>query len=322
MDKQEIVVAQHGSLPAPVVTNTQWAERRKMFNEWVNTQLRDNVDFGKVPGTDKPTLLKPGAEKILQLYGCSVETETTHREQDITTGYLNIEVAARAVSIQTGMVVGVGLGSCSTYESKYRWRWENWKDKRNGPPADQGWEQASGKWGAYWRRRTENRDLFDQWNTVLKMAKKRALVDLALTISGASEKFTQDVEDMREDSAPTAEEHQAAAGDPPAKAEPPKAASSTIVVDGDQFNPTATRVEVVRSGNGQHWTRTGEAGAFMKRMAEKTGLTYATIQNAALNVGAITQYTGTLADAEKAVDDFVFEQSKAKTEPEPSQLTM
>ena len=301
MDKQEIVVAQHGSLPAPVVTNTQWAERRKMFNEWVNTQLRDNVDFGKVPGTDKPTLLKPGAEKILQLYGCSVETETTHREQDITTGYLNIEVAARAVSIQTGMVVGVGLGSCSTYESKYRWRWENWKDKRNGPPADQGWEQASGKWGAYWRRRTENRDLFDQWNTVLKMAKKRALVDLALTISGASEKFTQDVEDMREESAPATEEHQATAGDPPAKTEPPKAEA------------------VTPSGNGQHWTRTGDAGAFMKRMAEKTGLGYSTIQEA-MGVKAITAYTGTIEQAEKAIDDWVYEQSKP--EPEPEQLTM
>lgn len=307
MDKQEIIVSQPqrtNSLPAPVVTNTQWAERRKALNDWVNTQLREKVDFGKVPGTDKPTLLKPGAEKILQLYGCSVETETTHREQDIATGYLNIEVAARAVSIQTGLVVGVGLGSCSTYESKYRWRWENWRDKRNAPPADQGWEQANGKWGAYWRRRIENRDLFDQWNTVLKMAKKRALVDLALTISGASEMFTQDVEDMNlggEEEHPAPQSQQAS--------------------EGGQATTAQAKPEKAADGNGQHWTRTSEAGAFMKRMAEKTGLTYPTIQ-AALGVKALTQYTGTIEEATKAVDEFIYEQSKAAGEPDPEQLTM
>jgi len=308
MDKQEIVVAQHGSLPAPVVSNTQWAARRRDFNEWVNTQLHENIDFGKVPGTDKPTLLKPGAEKILQLYGCSVETETTHREQDITTGYLNIEVAARAVSIQTGMVVGVGLGSCSTYESKYRWRWENWKDKRNGPPADQGWEQASGKWGAYWRRRTENRDLFDQWNTVLKMAKKRALVDLALTISGASEKFTQDVEDMREESAAVTEEHQATTGQ---------------VVEGKApEQATENKPPAGNGGNGgPHWTRTGEATPFLQALAVKTTLTIPTLL-AANNIKSINQYTGTQAEFEATVNDWLAEQTGGKREPEPSQLTM
>lgn len=304
----ELIVEQErvSSLPAPVVSNTQWAARRRDFNEWVNTQLRESVDFGKVPGTDKPTLLKPGAEKILQLYGCAVEVETVRRDQDMATGYLYVECVARAVSIQSGAVVGTGLGACTSYESKYRWRWEWWNGK--GAPTGDAWETYQRRGGGTtWRRRIENRDLFDQWNTVLKMAKKRALVDLALTISGASEKFTQDVEDMP-NSEPVAETThqtgQAIEGRAPEQA-------------------TENKPPAGNGGNGgQHWTRTGEAGAFMKRMAEKTGLTYATIQNAALNVGAITQYTGTLAEAEKAVDDFVFEQSKGKPEPEPLALQM
>ncbi len=184
------------SLPAPIASIQQWAERRRAFNEFVNTQLRENVDFGKVPGTDKATLLKPGAEKILQMYGCAVMLDAVKRDQEPETGYLYIEFMAKAVSIQTGQIVAMGVGACSSWESKYRWRWEWWNDK-GLPDMAGGWEKFTKRNNTVsWRRRMENRDLIDQWNTVIKMAKKRALVDLALTISGASEKFTQDVEDQ------------------------------------------------------------------------------------------------------------------------------
>lgn len=185
------LVIQERTLPT-LVPAQQWAERRRQFNEWVNTQLREGIDYGKVPGTDKDTLLKPGAEKIAQAYGCAPMLDITVRDQDPETGYLYIEVAVRLVSISTGTVVAVGVGSASSYESKYRYRYE-WWNARADPPGDGGWERTrNGKW----RRRALNPDLIDVWNTVLKMAKKRGLVDAALTVSGASEKFTQDVEDM------------------------------------------------------------------------------------------------------------------------------
>jgi len=88
--------------------------------------------------------------------------------------------------------VAMGVGACSSYESKFRYRVE-WWNQDGDPPAGQGWERT--RRGA-WKRRSENPDLVDACNTVIKMAKKRALVDAALTISGASEKFTQDLEDM------------------------------------------------------------------------------------------------------------------------------
>jgi len=194
----EMEVVEVNSLPSPVVTLEVWAKRRSDFNRFVNEQLRRGVDYGEIPGVDKPTLLKPGAEKILQLYGCAVQLEVTRRDLETATGHLSMEFTAKAVSLATGQLVGMGVGSCSTYESKYRYRWETWKDKKSAPPAGEGWEQKTGKWGAYWGRRVENRDLADQWNTVLKMGKKRAMVDLALTISGASERFTQYIEDQAE----------------------------------------------------------------------------------------------------------------------------
>jgi hypothetical protein len=68
--------------------------------------------------------------------------------------------------------VGSGVGSCSTLESKYRYK----KDYQT-------------------KAKYENPDIADVYNTCLKMAKKRALVDATLTATGASDFFTQDVED-------------------------------------------------------------------------------------------------------------------------------
>jgi hypothetical protein len=44
--------------------------------------------------------------------------------------------------------------------------------------------------------RVENPDIADVYNTVLKMAKKRAQVDATLTAVGASDLLTQDLEDL------------------------------------------------------------------------------------------------------------------------------
>ena len=181
----------NSNLPAIKVTPEEWAARRQAFNSWVNTQLKAGIDYGNIPGVDKPTLFKPGAEKIAQLYGCSPLAEITRRDQDPTTGYLYVEVTVRLVANETGNVVATGIGACSSYESRYRWRWEY----TNTKPEEDGWQRHYNRW----RRRIPNEDLIDTWNTVIKMAKKRALVDAALTLSGASELFTQDVEDIGPD---------------------------------------------------------------------------------------------------------------------------
>jgi len=211
--KQVQVVERGGYLPMQQATPEQWAQRRQEFNSWVNTQLKEGVDYGKIPGIDKPTLYKPGAEKITQLFGCLPDMVVTHRESDTTTGYLYLEVTVELISLQTGLKVGAGIGSCSSFESKYRWRTEKWYAK-DAPPENQGWTYNT-KWGK-WTRRVQNPDLADVWNTVVKMAKKRALVDAALTISGASEKFTQDVEDMADESEQVVQPGQKAATQPQA----------------------------------------------------------------------------------------------------------
>ncbi len=118
MDTQ--VMVRESSLPVAIATTLQWAERRRAFNEWVNTQLKDGVDYGKVPGTDKKTLLKPGAEKVTQYFGTAPMVEVTHREQNLENGYLYLEVKVSLVSIQTGQIVGTPENCLRLLEQFYQ----------------------------------------------------------------------------------------------------------------------------------------------------------------------------------------------------------
>jgi hypothetical protein len=50
----------------------------------------------------------------------------------------------------------------------------------------------------YLTYKMENDDPWSLWNTVLKMAKKRALIDATLSATRSSGLFTQDVEDLKD----------------------------------------------------------------------------------------------------------------------------
>uniref|UniRef100_A0A6M3JB14 Uncharacterized protein n=1 Tax=viral metagenome TaxID=1070528 RepID=A0A6M3JB14_9ZZZZ len=279
MDSQ--IVVRESALPVPMVTVQQWAERRKMFNEWVNTQLKSGVDYGTIPGTDKPTLLKPGAEKIAQLYGCAPKAEVTLRQQDAATGYLYVEVRCDLVNIQTGQIVATGLGCCSSFESKYRWRWE-WWNSQTPPATDLGYERTrNGKW----RRRTENRDLIDQWNTVLKIGKKRAMVDASLSVSGASEKFTQDMEDFPAETL--------AQEDPPA----PAKVSEPAPVAAPKGNGGETPKPA-------HWSESGKVRAGFWAETGRRGLTNDQVHTV-LGHDHLAQYPGTRDEALALIDAWI-----------------
>ena len=63
-------------------------DKINQFQQVVHSQLKPKVDFGVIPGTgSKPTLLKPGAEKILMLMGVRSEYELIERVQDYDKGF-------------------------------------------------------------------------------------------------------------------------------------------------------------------------------------------------------------------------------------------
>ncbi len=213
----------------PTVQAAELVARLDVIRQAASEAMKENVDFGVIPGTDKPTLLKPGAEKLGVLFQLDVQLACTK-----TWGpgdHLTVEARATVFHAPTGARVGYGEGLCSTREKKYGKRQQQRTCPTCGKDAIiKGKVEYGGGWLCFKKRggcgakfidgyapvesqqvgEIDNPELPDLWNTVVKMAEKRARVDGVLAVTGASALFTQDIED----SAPHADEPTAPAGPP------------------------------------------------------------------------------------------------------------
>jgi hypothetical protein len=160
----------------------------------IQVSLKKDHDFGVIQGTNKPTLYKPGAEKILMMFGLTSEYEFLDKIEDFDKGFFSYSI--KCILTKNGQKITEGVGHCNTYEGKYRWRWV----KEYEIPSNISKDDLISKNDKYGRTifKIENDDPFTLANTVLKMAKKRAQIDATLTVGSLSEVFTQDIEDMKD----------------------------------------------------------------------------------------------------------------------------
>jgi hypothetical protein len=192
-------------------------DRKRKLVEVMQAVMIQDVHYGKIPGCgDKPTLHKAGAEVLATVFGLAPTFVVV--EKELPAGHREYRVTCTLSLIGSGTSLGEGVGACSTMESKYRWR----KDvsARKCPDCGVGVRKSKDKPEWYcWAKvggcgktfalnddaimsqqvgesKVENPDPADTYNTVLKMAKKRAQVDATLTAVGASDILTQDLEDL------------------------------------------------------------------------------------------------------------------------------
>jgi hypothetical protein len=157
----------------------------------------NGVHYGVIPGTDKPTLLKAGAEVLMSTFRIAVDPQI----EDLSgTDEIRYRVRCIGTHQTSGVVMGAGIGECSSNEEKYKWKKSNNREF-DATPEDRrrvkyGYDKTSRKEYEVKQIRTEPADVA---NTILKMAKKRALVDFTLTALAASDIFAQDLEDMPEE---------------------------------------------------------------------------------------------------------------------------
>jgi hypothetical protein len=137
-------------------------QRIEMLQQFVKEMMVPGIDFGLIPScSNKPTLFKAGAEKLTDVYGFSKQLEIVNRVEDWEKGFFHYEVKVTLVSKRNGHIEAEGIGSCNSKEKKYK-----------------------------------SMDSFSIVNTILKMAKKRAIVDAVLSATRSSGLFTQDIEDF------------------------------------------------------------------------------------------------------------------------------
>jgi|Deesub1362A_J573_1020465.scaffolds.fasta_scaffold00107_40 hypothetical protein len=172
----------------------------KTFQKLVRSQLKKDHDFGVIPGTSKPTLLKPGAEKVAKLLGLTDHFEIISEIKDWENGFFHFQVKVYLKSIKTGQIISEGVGEANSKESKFAYRWVRANKLPGGLDKDSlPYRYIKTRGGSVKLYRINNDEIYSQVNTILKIAKKRAMVDAVLSAGRLSELFTQDLEDMVED---------------------------------------------------------------------------------------------------------------------------
>jgi len=176
-----------------------------IIDEMTKAVMKDGMHYGKIPGCgNKPTLLKPGAEKLALAFQLTSEYEVTRDEMRDDNREYHIECKLYS---RGGVLIGTGLGNCSTMEGKYRFRTqltgeevpaEFWKtrDIELLGGSQYSYKKVDNVWMI--NEKIVHDNPADYYNTCEKMAKKRAFVDAILTCTAASDHFTQDVEDNPE----------------------------------------------------------------------------------------------------------------------------
>lgn len=182
-----------GNIHDMAVRLSEMKQKLDLVQKFFKDIMVKDVDYGVIPGTQKPSLYKPGAEKLCELYNFAIIIAEKDEEKDLKTGYYRSKLVIRLMHRGTGTLIAEGTGEANVYESKYRWRWVYERDLPKGIDKESlVYKEFEGKSGGTFKKyRIENADLFDQWNTVLKMAKKRALVDATLSATRSSGIFSQ-----------------------------------------------------------------------------------------------------------------------------------
>lgn len=119
----------------PAMTMATALARRETLIQFTSQIMKPEVDYGIIPGTPKPTLLKPGAEKLCNFFGLEPIYEEikeiadwTGREYGEPFYYIRYRCQLR----KDLKIIGSGEGSSNTWESKHRYRWVREEDVPHG----------------------------------------------------------------------------------------------------------------------------------------------------------------------------------------------
>jgi hypothetical protein len=211
--------------PSSIMTVESLVAHAQRIQDAIRLRMREGEHYGVIPGTHKKSLYQAGAQVIASMFRFSwkftietVDYPGEHRE-----------VRAKcALFTAHGNDLAERESSCTTKETKYRYRSENtgalvpadyWKTRDMALLGGKEFStrKVDGKWMIFHTEPTSN--LADHYNTVLSMAQKRAFVAAVIAATAAADAFAPDPADDRseETHAKRRKERNAAPIDPEAE---------------------------------------------------------------------------------------------------------
>lgn len=178
-----------------VATAADIREHVNLIQRVMEAVMKKDTHYGVIPGSKKPSLYKPGAEVLAATFRIAV----SYRTEDLSTpDSIRYRVTAIGTHQTSGIVMGEGIGECSSNEEKYKWRRAICKEEFEAAPETRRRVKFSKYQGKVEKTDQIRAEPSDIANTVLKMAAKRAQVAMTLNVTAASDCFTQDIEDLPE----------------------------------------------------------------------------------------------------------------------------
>ena len=200
LQQAPVAAATHAILQAAPIT--ELVQAAMAIQQTMGTVMKEGEHYGTIPGCgDRKTLFKSGAEKLCSLFRIACDFVVEDLTDDEAVHY---RVTCRMMSILGGAYLGSGLGECTSREDKYAWRAIVVQEEFDATPPDDRREKfvrikgdaRDKKTGKPFTEKQVRQNPYNLGNTILKMAKKRAMVDAVLTVTAASDIFTQDLEDL------------------------------------------------------------------------------------------------------------------------------
>ena len=181
------------------------------------------ADYGSIPGV-KLIVFKEAIQKIESAFGLGTGNPLLEKEEMLIVAGENrithwrITAKVPIVNLDTGGIVAVGIGTCSTAESKYRFRGTERKCPKCGKETIiKGKSEFGGGWLCFTKKggcgikfkdgdpeieaqefgKTENLNPVDVLDTCIAMAVKRATGRAVLNVTGMSKYFRlpEEIED-------------------------------------------------------------------------------------------------------------------------------
>ena len=148
-----------------------------VIKDFVSSALVEGVDndYGLVPGVKKKMLFKPGAEKLMRLFGLGVRYRPTENMLQVEENFALYSYVAEVYHLKSGTVISECEGVANSHEKKYKEKAQYSNGQKVGlVPIP----------------------VCDILNTLKKMAQKRAMVGAVITATGASDYFSQDPDEV------------------------------------------------------------------------------------------------------------------------------
>jgi len=145
MENQENEIVIRQSSGGEVITPDQVVKQIEMIHDLYTRVMKRDLHFGKIPGVDKDTLFKAGAEKLNLMFRLVPKVDN-RQEVDLGNGHREVKYVIGLYKVGSEEFHGHGIGSCSTLETKYRYRWQSTDKKPDKEDAESMKIRGLGRW--------------------------------------------------------------------------------------------------------------------------------------------------------------------------------